>query len=353
MDQSDDDMSDEMDEMDEDSQDSETRVIRGILKTQLLRTPKILRIPTTTLTIWTTCLWEYQELVQVRNRLLISLLLTIIMLDLELSLHKTPRISRVAINNSTETPAKPEVVLEELQTLVDITTVICHIKCTKILNRSMARVLLVHLEVQELFAVLTKCSNTRNQKGNLIWTKMPTNPFTREPVLEEPLEKQDPVIKRLLEGETEEAIGSRTSSLVVVQMVARTTPGDQIELIIVDREHKVEPVVCPQMLEQLEAVEEITTWIMVIPRTTILQPKATLKWWHPNKEEEQLEFSIEAVNKSTTNRWWTWRQDLPLKDKQQPLLLQHQRHSLSNQAPLFRVIKLSSREHLSVLARNV
>jgi len=88
---------------------------------------------------------------------------------------------------------------------------------------------------------------------------MPTSPFIREPVLEEPLEKQDPVIKRLLEGETEEAIGSRTSSLVVVQMVARTTPGDQIELIIVDREHKVEPVVCPQMLEQLEAVEEITT----------------------------------------------------------------------------------------------
>jgi hypothetical protein len=88
---------------------------------------------------------------------------------------------------------------------------------------------------------------------------MPTNPFTREPVLEEPLEKQDPVIKRLLEGETEEAIDSRTSSLVVVQMVARTTPGDQIELIIVDREHKAEPVVCPRMLEQLEAVEEITT----------------------------------------------------------------------------------------------
>ena len=88
---------------------------------------------------------------------------------------------------------------------------------------------------------------------------MPTSLFTRAPVLEEPLEKQDPVTRRLLVGEIEEAIGSRTSSLVVVQMEARTTPGDQIELIIVDREHKVEPVACPQMLEQLEVVEEITT----------------------------------------------------------------------------------------------
>ena len=297
----------------------ETHVIQGILKTRLLRTPKIHRILTTTPTIWTTCLWEFRELVRARNRLSISLLLTIIMLDLELSLHKTRRISKAAINSSIETPAKQAVVPEELQILVDTTMAICRIKCTKILNRSMVRVLQVHQEVQELFAVLTKCSNTRNPKGNLIWTKMPTSLFTRAPVLEEPLEKQDPVIRRPVVGEIEEAIGNRTSSRVAVRMVAKTTPGDQIELIIVDREHKVEPVACPQMLEQLEAAEEITTSTMATPRTTKLQPKATPKWWHPNKEEEPREFSIEAVNKSTTNRWWTWQQDRPHKDKQLPL----------------------------------
>ena len=106
---------------------------------------------------------------------------------------------------------------------------------------------------------------------------MPTSLFTRAPVLEEPLEKQDPVIRRPVVGEIEEAIGNRTSSRVAVRMVARTTPGDRIELIIVDREHKVEPVACPQMLEQLEDAEEITTSTMATPRTTKLQPKATLK----------------------------------------------------------------------------
>lgn len=88
---------------------------------------------------------------------------------------------------------------------------------------------------------------------------MPTSLSTRAPVLEEPLVKQDPVIRQLLVGEIEEAIGNRTSSQVAVRMVVRTTLGDQTELIIVDKEHKVEPVACPQMLEQHEAVEETTT----------------------------------------------------------------------------------------------
>lgn len=335
----------------------ETHVIQGIPKIQFLRTPKIPRIPTTIRTIWTTCLCEFQELVQALNRLLTNLLLTIIMSDLELSLHKTRRISKVVTNSSTETPGKQAVVLEELLTLVDITTVTCHIRCTRILSRSMARALQVHLEVLEQCVVLTKCSNTRNPKGNSIWTKMLTSPSTRAPVQEELLGKQGLVTRLLSAAEIEEAIDNRTSSLVAVRMVAKTTPGDQTELTIVDKGHKVEQAVCLLMLGQREAVEEIITWITAIPRTTILRPKVTPKWWHLNKEEEPLVSSTEAANKSTTNRWWTWQQARPPKDKQLPLWLQRRQLHLclsrSNQATPFRIIKRNSRGHLSAWARNV
>ena len=89
--------------------------------------------------------------------------------------------------------------------------------------------------------------------------------------------KRDLVIRRPLVGEIEEAIGSRTSNQVAEQMVARTIQGDLTELIIVDKEHKVAPAACLQMVEQLEAVEEITTSTTAIPRTTISQPKVTLR----------------------------------------------------------------------------
>jgi len=88
---------------------------------------------------------------------------------------------------------------------------------------------------------------------------MLTSPSTRAPVQEELLGKQGLVTRLLSAAEIEEAIDNRTSSLVAVRMVAKTTPGDQTELTIVDKGHKVEQAVCLLMLGQREAVEGIIT----------------------------------------------------------------------------------------------